>query len=264
MLTPPVVIIGGLDPTGHAGVCVDVLVALAHDCTPHTVVTAQTMQTDTELLGYELCPVSTLEAALAQLNDRPIAAVKIGMLGSADACEAVAAWLRGRGRTNVVLDPVLAAGSGGCLADPNLGDAICRHLMPHVTFFTPNAREAEAFVGRDVTDLSEAQRAAEQLAEDGPQWVLVKGGHLEGAESVDVLAGEDRVVLLGNERIGLPRVRGTGCIMSTALACNLARGFDGIEAARRAKRVVTRAIQTSVDAGNGVRVTRFSVRLGRV
>lgn len=260
---PLIAVIGGLDPTGHAGILVDTLVALSCGCEPYVVTTAQTAQTDTEVTGFQPSSVSAIEASLRGLDGRPVSSVKIGMLGSPQVCHVVAEWLGAHGAATVVLDPVLAAGSGGSLSEAHLVDAMRHDLFPLVTVLTPNADEAGAFWGREIADTAGLQSAAEQLAAQGPSWVLAKGGHVEGGESVDVLAGPCGVERLEGERVDVGRrVRGTGCILSTALACNLASGVDIPTAARRAKEIVAEAIRNATETVKGAWAAAFTVSLG--
>jgi hydroxymethylpyrimidine/phosphomethylpyrimidine kinase len=172
--------------------------------------------------------------------------VKIGMLGSGDIARAVADRLQ-QIRAPIVLDPVLVATSGDALAAPDLVEPLRERLMPLATLITPNLPEAARLADRPVPrDLREMRQIAEQLHALGARAVLVKGGHLTGAEATDVLFDGTSHRLFTGPRIQTAGdTHGTGCTLASAIAAHLAKGFAIEEAVEAAKRYVTEALQAS-------------------
>jgi hydroxymethylpyrimidine/phosphomethylpyrimidine kinase len=204
------------------------------------VVTAVTAQTDTSVRSINLVPQGTIRDQIeTALSSNRIHAIKIGMLGTHRAVEAVAASLPVRGNVPVIVDPVLAASSGRALADDDARAALIEVLFPRATLITPNAIEAAMLLGAPVvTDAATLESYASRLLEDGPQAVLLKGGHAEGEDSVDLLAAPDReVVRLCGPRMG-GTLRGTGCALASAIAAGVARDLPLVDACREAKRYV--------------------------
>ncbi|MDC0657359.1 hydroxymethylpyrimidine/phosphomethylpyrimidine kinase [Leisingera sp. SS27] len=224
--------IGGTDSSGGAGLTRDTAMAAELGVTVRPVVTAVTVQTDEAVLGIHPCPpegvADQLSAALATAPAP--GAVKIGMLGSAAAAEAVEAALPAG--LPIVLDPVLKASSGGSLMDAGGFGA----LLHRAALITPNLAELEVLAGFD----GPLETQATALLGQGVQAVLVKGGHGTGTESTDVLFTPQGAVR-GYSAQRLPASkRGTGCSLATAIACLLAQGADLDGACGQAKRAVHR------------------------
>ncbi|HZS63886.1 MAG TPA: bifunctional hydroxymethylpyrimidine kinase/phosphomethylpyrimidine kinase, partial [Xanthobacteraceae bacterium] len=175
--------------------------------------------------------------------DLDVAAVKIGMLSRPGAIEAVAAALDRHRARNVVLDPVMIAGSGDRLLAADAVELLRRELIPRALVVTPNLPEAAALLDAPLA-ATEAQmrEQGEKLLALGARAVLIKGGHAEGAESVDFLVEPDAVARLAAERIATTNTHGTGCTLSSAIAAGLAKGLDLPEAVREAKAYVTAAV----------------------
>jgi hydroxymethylpyrimidine/phosphomethylpyrimidine kinase len=175
----------------------------------------------------------------AALETRPFGAAKIGMLGNRATVEALVSALPSRDVVPVVLDPVLAASSGGALLDAEGMEALRALLLPNVSLLTPNIPEAAALLGDSIAEDEMAMIGqAEKLLRLGPRAVLMKGGHASGPESTDWLVLSDGEIL----RMTLSRspgsVRGTGCALATAVAAGLARGLPLAYACRFAKQYV--------------------------
>ena len=223
---PVVLILAGLDPSGGAGLVADVATVARRGLHPAAVTTALTVQ-DSRLCGL-VSPVppelvrQMLEAVIADL---PIAAVKIGMLGRAAVAEIVAAAiapLSGRG-VPVVLDPVLRATSGAALVDDP--EAALAPLRPLTTLLTPNRDEAIRLGAMAAAEGPDQARAAAALRQRGWGAVLVKGGHFDGDPAIDLLDdGEGPPLRLEGPRRRGPSPHGTGCALSTEIACALAAG----------------------------------------
>lgn len=237
MSAPLVASIGTTHPWNIAGVGLDARVASEYGL-PHVMaVAAVSAQDETGVHGVHAIPPQALQAQLDCLPDE-VAAFRIGALVSTQSVRVVAAYLRERaGRVPVVVDPVMAATLGGELrADDSLAEALRDELLSLPVIVTPNAGEAAHLLGMNVCGESDLRAAGERFVERGACAALVKGGHLEG-EPVDVLVtGENSIVLRGERLPG--SMRGTGCTLAAALACELARGTDLATAAKAARAYV--------------------------
>lgn len=247
---PPIVLcFAASDPTGGAGVQADILTVAALGCHPLSVLTALTAQDTRGVHGVQAVQAGWVEAqARRLLEDMPVDAFKIGVLGSAANVEAVARAIEQRPRLPVVLDPVLASGRGDALADAATREALRACLLPLATVLTPNSLEARHLCGDDGASL---EACAARLVEMGCGQVLVTGTHEPGAQVVNTLYGaagrlrEDR----------WPRLpggyHGSGCTLASALAAFLARGLAVPEAAREAQAYTWKALQRGFNAGAG-------------
>jgi len=231
-----VLVIAGCDPGGGAGIARDLATLAALKVRARCVVTAVTVQTDERLLSVHPLGADLVAAQIeASLAHGVPGAVKIGMLANGAIVQAVTAALPAR--VPVVLDPVLAASSGGELLDRS-GRAALPRLLAKVTLLTPNIPEAaqllDTTAARDEQSLLAQARALLAL---GPAAVLMKGGHAGGAEAVDLLVSAQEV-----QRLRAPRApgtrRGTGCALASAIAAHLARGLSLHESCLRAKQHV--------------------------
>lgn len=268
---PSVLVISGLDPAGGAGFIADVRVAAAHGLRAIGVVTALTEQDTTGVRAVHPVPADILADQLrAILWDVEVAAVKIGMLGNQAVAEAVAEALHAVAAP-AVWDPVLRPTAGRVpLYDGDPARALAL-LAGHVTVMTPNLPEAEVLWGQPIADLTAMQRAAGELRARTGAAILLKGGHLAeladlanpgaggelgseaGGDAVDVLAHDAGApILLRAPRLAVAQpVHGTGCALSTALACGLALGSEVADAAGAAKRFVAERIAAPRRAGRG-------------
>ena len=249
---PGVLIISGLDPSGGAGFIADVRTASWLGCRPVGAVTALTEQNTVGVVAANAADPETVAGQLSTLlTDVEVAAVKIGMLGSAAVAEVVADALSLTGAP-VVWDPVLAPTRGGVLlyaGDPLRAMDI---LSTHLALITPNAHEAAALTGLDVTDAASAAVAGRALAVRCRSAVLVKGGHLDDDEATDVLVnGNDVTYLSGPRRDLASSVHGTGCALSTAIASYLALGRSLVDACAAAKAFVAERLAAPVTPGRG-------------
>lgn len=249
---PPILLsIAGFDPSSGAGVSADIKTAAAHGCYGVACVTALTIQSTQGVARIE--PVAgrlvteTLEALAADVE---IAAVRLGMLGSAEVALAVAAFLAGHPMPHVVLDPIVSSSSGKALIDLEGVDVIRKRLLSVAEVVTPNLAEAAALWGWPVRTITDMEAAAEALQALGARNVLITGGHLD--ENTDVLrtaAGDTRQIL--GLRVESKATHGTGCALATAIACNLAKGMGVHEACMAAKDYVRQAIETAAPIGRG-------------
>lgn len=271
MTTPPVALtIAGSDSGGGAGIQADLTTFAALGVHGTSVVTALTAQNTAAVEAIHLPPVEFLVAQLhAVTSDLPVAAVKTGMLASADVVLAVADAAARGALPNLVVDPVLVSSTGARLFDTGAESAYVETLFPHALVVTPNAREAALLAGNDVVTPHDAAAAAEAIAAFGPRWVVVKGGHLNNrsdAAGPAVDQSEDAVDVVYDAATGtitelrVPRVvtgndHGTGCTFAAATVAHLARGYDVPAALGATKQFVYARLQISADwdlgAGHG-------------
>ncbi len=247
---PNILSIAGSDPSGGAGIQADLKAISALGGYGMAAITALTAQNTQAVTGVELAPASFVAQQIdAVFGDIRVDAVKIGMVATADIAEAIASRLRAHGAVNVVLDPVMVAKSGDRLLDTHAVHAVRVHLAPLATVITPNLPEAAVLLDQHDTasraeDMPTVARAL--LSGLGPKAVLLKGGHLDGADSPDLLDDGAEIPLhMPERRIPTANTHGTGCTLSSALACLLPRSPDIRHAAGAAKAYVTAAISAS-------------------
>jgi hydroxymethylpyrimidine/phosphomethylpyrimidine kinase len=241
-----VLTIAGSDSGGGAGIQADLKTISALGCYGMSVITALTAQNTRGVTGIHAVPPEFVaEQIKAVLSDIGADAVKIGMLYSAELIATVAEQLKIHGARSIVLDPVMVAQSGDKLLRDDAIEALKTHLLPLADVVTPNLPEAEVLLGRKSATAADMEAAARSLAVWGSRSVLVKGGHLDQADSSDLLylADEDRVVALTAARIQSRNTHGTGCTLSSAIASYLAKGCDIEEAVRNAKHYIHEAIE---------------------
>src|SRR5262245_6079236 len=247
MTTPIAVTIAGSDSGGGAGIQADLKTFSALGVYGASVITALTAQNTKGVTGIHDVPPEFIAAQIdAVFSDLDVKAVKIGMLSQPAVIETVAAGLERYGQSKVVLDPVMVAASGDRLLDPKAIDVLKRVLIPRALVITPNLPEAAALLdappARDETQMREQ---AGQLIAMGARAVLIKGGHGEGAESVDLLVEPGACLRLASPRIATQNTHGTGCTLSSAVAAGLAKGLDLHAAVCAAKAYVSAAIAAS-------------------
>jgi hydroxymethylpyrimidine/phosphomethylpyrimidine kinase len=242
-VTPPVALsIAGSDSGGGAGIQADLKAFAANRVFGTTAITALTAQNTAGVLGVEVTPVGFVDAQItAVLGDLPVAAVKTGMLATAEIVELVAKRAEAGDLPNLVVDPVMVAASGARLLDRDAELMYLSRLFPHALVVTPNLWEASLLVGRPLTTVDQMAAAAVELAATGARHVLIKGGHLPG-DAVDVLFDGEDVHRLQLPRIDTVNVHGTGCTTAATIAARLAHGDAVLAAVSAAKAYVARAI----------------------
>ncbi|MFE3457612.1 bifunctional hydroxymethylpyrimidine kinase/phosphomethylpyrimidine kinase [Nocardiopsis aegyptia] len=248
--------VAGSDPSGGAGIQADLKAFSAHGVFGMTVVTALTAQSTRGVTGVHGVPAEFVtHQADTLLSDATVHAVKIGMLGTAEVTAAVAGAIDRHRLVNVVLDPVMVAKSGDRLLEGSAIEALRTLLLPRADLLTPNLPEAADLLGvSEAVSLKEMRDQAERLLELGPRRVLLKGGHLAGEESVDVLVSRDEEPLeLRAPRVDTRNSHGTGCTLSSSIAALLPQRPDTASAVRDAKAYLTEALRRSgeIDAGGG-------------
>ena len=258
-MTPPVALtIAGSDSGGGAGIQADLATFSAFGVHGTSVVTALTAQNTAAVRAVHVPPVEFLDAQLdAVLSDLPVAATKTGMLATEPVVRAVARWAAAGALPNLVVDPVLVSSSGDRLLDAGAEAAYLDALLPHATVVTPNSWEASVLTGITTDSVAGLVRAAAALCGFGPRYAVVKGGHLPGADAVDVVFDRARgeATELQAPWIETANNHGTGCTFAAATAAMLARGFEPLEAMEAAKRHVHAALKASASwrlgAGHG-------------
>ena len=244
--------IAGSDSGGAAGIQADLRAFAAHRVFGTSAITAVTAQNTLGVTAVHVVPADIVTAQIeAVAADFPLDAVKTGMLATTAIVEAVAAAIESLQLPRVVVDPVMVAASGARLLEEEAVEALRRELLPLAAVVTPTAPEAEALTGRPVRTVADAREAARAIRRLGAAAVIVKGGHLEGPEVVDVLDDGREVVELRGPRVPGTSTHGTGCTFSAALAAGLALGLPLAEAAARAKAYVADAIRSAPGLGRG-------------
>jgi len=256
-MIPNVLTIAGSDSGGGAGIQADLKTFSALSTYGCSVITALTAQNTRAVTAIHDVPPEFVAAQLdAVFADIEIKAVKIGMLSRAEVIEVVAERLEQHGARRIVLDPVMVAKSGDRLLHEDAVKALRERLVPAATVITPNLPEAGVLLALDPpTNEPGMIDAAAALRGLGPHAVLIKGGHLDLPESLDVLDDGAEPLVLAAPRVETENTHGTGCTLASAIAALLARGFALRDAVREAKSYLTRAMQTSdrlhVGGGNG-------------
>lgn len=258
-MTPPIAVsIAGSDPSGGAGIQADLKTFSALGVYGATVVTALTAQNTLGVTAIESVRPAFVSAQIdAVFDDLKVDAVKIGMLGEASIIAVVAAGLERHRQQAVVLDPVMvASASPTALLAPDAIESLRRVLVPRALLLTPNLPEAAVLLGAPVAETEAAMRAqAERLLGLGARAVLLKGGHADGAESVDILIDGSTHTRFPAPRILTRNTHGSGCTLASAIAANLAKGATLADAVGAAKAYVTTAMaaaeQLSIGSGPG-------------
>lgn len=247
-----VLTIAGSDSSGGAGIQADLKTMAANGCYGMSVITALTAQNTTGVTGVLDVPPEFISNQLdAVFSDIRPDAVKIGMISSPAAACAIADRLRYYHAENIVLDPVMVSSSGSVLSDQSAISAVVRELFPLAMLITPNLSEAAALAGMEcITDQAQMEQVAIQLSKLTHGGVLVKGGHLK-ADASDLLFWNENAIWISNRRIDNPNTHGTGCTLSSAIACRLANGDGLLDAVKNAKEYLTGAIAANFKLGKG-------------
>jgi hydroxymethylpyrimidine/phosphomethylpyrimidine kinase len=246
--TPPSVLtIAGSDSGGGAGIQADLKTFLTLGVHGASAVTAITSQNTVGVREVFVLPSSTVRSQVeAVVSDIEISATKTGMLANREIIETVADLAASGSLPNLVVDPVMVAASGDRLLDPDAEDAYCKTLFPHALVVTPNLREASVLVQRSISSIADMEQAADAIAAFGPRYVVVKGGHLEDDEAIDVMRLPDGShKLLRARRIETRNIHGTGCTFASAIAAFLAKGEEPVRAIEAAKEYITHAIASA-------------------
>jgi hydroxymethylpyrimidine/phosphomethylpyrimidine kinase len=249
---PVALTIAGSDSGGGAGIQADLKTFHAFGIFGTSAITAITVQNTVGVTGVHPIPLETVRAQIAAVaEDLQPAACKTGMLATRDLVHTVAAAIREHHLRNYVLDPVMVATSGDRLLDADAVDAILTDLLPLASLVTPNLDEAAILAGHDVLTVDDMHRAAEALLQRGAAAALVKGGHLQAPQLVDVLHTRVGEREFRRERLDTRSTHGTGCTLSAAVAACLAHGEALENAVDLALDFVHRAIAAAPGLGRG-------------
>jgi hydroxymethylpyrimidine/phosphomethylpyrimidine kinase len=250
---PVALTIAGSDSGGGAGIQADLKTFEAFGVWGASAITGVTAQNTLGVQDAMVMPASLVEAQIDSVaTDLGVSAAKTGMLGDAAVIRAVSQAVSRHEISPLVVDPVLVTSHGEMLLEKTAVAVLCDLLLPICALVTPNLPEAEAIVGHPVEGLDGMIRAAEEIARFGPRGVLVKGGHLVGGDSTDVLWIDGDLHVLEGPRIPGRNSHGTGCTLSAAVCAQLALGAGVVEACSSAKAFVTAAIVGGLDIGSGV------------
>jgi hydroxymethylpyrimidine/phosphomethylpyrimidine kinase len=240
--------IAGSDPSSGAGIQVDLKIFQALGAYGMAVPTALTIQNSKGVAGVSPVPPRMLSQQLmALLSDMKPDAIKIGMLLTGQNVSAVAAAVKKFKIKNLIIDPVLRSSSGRPLLQPDAINPLKKKLFPLALIVTPNLMEAEALSGMAITREADMDLAAGKILDMGPLYVLVKGGHRKGP-SIDTLYGGGTVLSFSTPRRP-GEFHGTGCVLSSAIAVFIARGFPVEKAVEKAKQLVDSMLKTARPVG---------------
>lgn len=243
--------IAGSDSGGGAGIQADLKTFAACGVYGMSVITAVTAQNTVGVQGvYDLPDKAVAQQIESVLSDIGAQVIKIGMLANGGIIESVVTSLQPYQHIPLVVDPVMVAKSGDALLASEAIATLKDKLLPIATVITPNLGEAEALTGIKATDEEGMREIARRLYDMGPRYVVVKGGHLEGA-AVDVLFDGVSFDVFEADRIDTPNTHGTGCTFAAAIAAEMAKGSDVKTAVGDAKTYVTEAIRYAEPIGSG-------------
>ena len=243
--------IAGSDSSGGAGIQADIKTMTMHGVYAMSAITAMTAQNTTGVRAIQEATPDFLRQQLdAVYEDIRPDAVKIGMVSSSELIRVIADRLRFYVAGNVVVDPVMVASAGSSLIRQDAVQMLIRELLPISTLVTPNIPEAQVLSGMTVETKEDMITAAKQIGDRYRCAVLLKGGHSVN-DANDLLYAKGELIWFEGKRIDNPNTHGTGCTLSSAIAANLALGFDLAESIRRAKEYLSGALSAMLDLGRG-------------
>lgn len=244
--------IAGSDSGGGAGIQADLKTFHQLNVYGTSAITAVTAQNTLGVAGVYPLPTEAVTQQIREvLRDIGTDAAKTGMLFDAAIIQAVAAELRAFQVKKLVVDPVMVAKGGARLLLDEAIAALKKHLLPLAEVVTPNLPEAECLTGMQIRTPEQMREGARAIYDLGARYVLMKGGHLEGDEVVDMLFDGQAFYEISHERIHTRHTHGTGCTFSAALTAELAKGTPVTEAVERANRFIFQAIKTAPEIGGG-------------
>jgi hydroxymethylpyrimidine/phosphomethylpyrimidine kinase len=250
MKLPRILIIGGSDSGGGAGIEADIKTVTLLGGYAMTAITAITIQDTQKLWLLEPVPSRIVRLAIeVAVQDIGVDVIKIGMLGSSALIKDIAAVLPLD--VPLILDPVLVSTSGATLVPEGAIEALRKYLLPRSLLVTPNLPEAVALTGIQVTTGAEAVQAAEALRLMGAQAVLIKGGHAAEVTVVDMLVTAQETMKFSHPRIATRHTHGTGCALASAIATGIGQGLDLPDAITRASKFLQAALKNPPGYGKG-------------
>ncbi len=253
--TPPIVLtFAASDPSGGAGLQADILTLAAMGCHPLSVLTAMTVQDTAGVDGILAMDAEWVgDQARAVLEDMPVAAFKIGMLGSVENIAIIAEIVGDYPDVPLILDPVLASGRGDELTTEDMTAALLEMLVPQTTLITPNSMEARRLASDEANedDAPTLDECAARLVAMGCEYVLITGTHEQTFEVVNTLYGESGVMSSDKWQRLPGSYHGSGCTLASAIAASVAHGMDLISAVRDAQDFTWRSLKAGFRPGMG-------------
>ncbi len=246
-----VLTIAGSDCSGGAGIQADLKTMCAHKVYGMSVITALTAQNTTGVEAiFEVTPEFVSQQLDCVFTDIIPDAVKIGMVSNAEVLEVIVQKLKQYNVKNIVVDPVMVATSGSKLLTDTAVNAVTTKLLPIATIITPNLFEAEVLTNLKISNANLMIEAAKRLSLSIDAAILIKGGHsVDNAN--DLLYINNEIIWMEGKRINNPNTHGTGCTLSSAIACNLALGMSIQESVKLAKNYISNAIGDQLNLGKG-------------
>lgn len=243
--------VAGSDCSGGAGIQADIKTISAHGMYAMSVITALTAQNTTGVSGiFNVTPEFVSQQMECVFNDIFPDSIKTGMMSEPEIISAVSASFRKFHAENIVVDPVMISTSGSRLLSEKAVDAVTEELFPLARVITPNIPEAEVLSGIKISGIEDMEKAARIISEKTSAAILVKGGH-STADATDLLLDDGQILTFSAERIDNPNTHGTGCTLSSAIACGLAAGLSVCESIHAAKNYLTGAIRAQLNLGKG-------------
>jgi hydroxymethylpyrimidine/phosphomethylpyrimidine kinase len=246
-----VLTIAGSDCSGGAGIQADIKTITAHKMYAMSAITALTAQNTTGVYGVMDAPAEFVANQIDCIfNDIFPDSVKIGMVSNAEVINIIAEKLKEYNAKNIVVDPVMISTSGSKLLNDDAIDTLITKLLPIADVITPNIHEAESLCGFAINTKEDMINAAKTIADMVKVNVLIKGGHLSDC-SDDLLYTNGEIYWFESKRIDNPNTHGTGCTLSSAIACNLAVDYSLKESIENAKNYISGALKDGLDLGKG-------------
>lgn len=246
-----VLTIAGSDSSGGAGIQADIKTIAVHKMYAMSAITALTAQNTTGVYGIsEVTPEFIEKQIDCIFTDIYPDAVKIGMVSNSKIIESIAKKLKEYNAKNIVVDPVMVSTSGSKLLSDEAQNTLISKLLPLGTVITPNIPEAEVLCGFSINNEEEMVKAAKEISKFYSGAILIKGGHLIN-DAIDLLYEDGNIHWYSERRINNPNTHGTGCTLSSAIACNLANGKSLDESIKNAKSYLTGALEAMLDLGKG-------------
>lgn len=252
MTVKKVLAIGGSDPSGGAGIQADQKTLTEIGVYGYTAVTAITIQNSQGVSSYDVLSSKLLRDQInAILDDGDIQGVKTGMLGSPEHVLEVSNLIKETAITYSVIDPVIRASDGNPLILDNTVEVMKEKLLPLSFMVTPNIDEASYLSGLKIESENDLLEAAKIIKETGVTWVLIKGGHIDGDFAIDLLFDGKQEYFFRAKRVQGENVRGTGCMMASAICAYLVKGYDPYDSVNRAKAYIRNKICNALLLGKG-------------
>lgn len=247
-----VLIIAGSDCSGGAGIQADIKTITVHKMYAMSAITALTAQNTTGVYGIvDVTPGFVANQLDCIFKDIYPDAIKIGMVSNSEIIKVIANKLKEYNAKNIVIDPVMVSTSGSKLLCDEAMNTLINELLPIGSVITPNIPEAEVLCGFDIKNEDDMIKAAKKIGNNiDDVSILIKGGHLIN-DAIDLLYLNGKYEWFKSERINNPNTHGTGCTLSSAIACNLAKGLPLNESIKNAKDYLVGALKSQMDLGKG-------------